>query len=232
MASSLDSSASSASATVSAVAEDHPGINELFAVLAYGEIAAFYRLTLDAQMAPDLTGRMAIAKMASAQMGHFASLQDALESRGVDVITAMGPYMEVLDNYHRSTAPSTWLESLVKAYIGDGLAADFYREIVASLPGHVGVVVREVLAETQHSEFVLAQVNAAVAVSAQEKNRLTLWARRLLGEAITQAQFVLAQRDELTDLVLTGSGDLNHLVDFFDRLQLRHAERMKLLGLG
>ncbi|HEV7362694.1 MAG TPA: hydroxylase, partial [Mycobacterium sp.] len=24
---------------------DHPGVNELFAVLAYGEVAAFYRLT-------------------------------------------------------------------------------------------------------------------------------------------------------------------------------------------
>jgi hypothetical protein len=27
---------------------DHPGVNELFAVLAYGEVAAFYRLTEEA----------------------------------------------------------------------------------------------------------------------------------------------------------------------------------------
>ena len=28
-----------------AVSGDHPGINELFALLAYGEVAAFYRFT-------------------------------------------------------------------------------------------------------------------------------------------------------------------------------------------
>ena len=29
----------------SGVSADHPGVNELFAVLAYGEVAAFYRLS-------------------------------------------------------------------------------------------------------------------------------------------------------------------------------------------
>ena len=40
----------------SRVPADHPGVNELFAVLAYGEVAAFYRLTEEARMAPDLRG--------------------------------------------------------------------------------------------------------------------------------------------------------------------------------
>ena len=34
------------------VAAGHPGINELFSLLAYGEVAAFYRLTDEARMAP------------------------------------------------------------------------------------------------------------------------------------------------------------------------------------
>jgi hypothetical protein len=38
-----------------------------------------------------------------------------------------------------------------------------------------------------------------------ERSRLALWSRRLLGEAITQAQYVLAQRDELVDLVVAGT---------------------------
>ena len=41
-----------------AVTGDHPGINELFALLAYGEVAAFYRLTEEARMAPNLAGRI------------------------------------------------------------------------------------------------------------------------------------------------------------------------------
>src|ERR1700754_3826119 len=47
----------------SRVSADHPGVNELFAVLAYGEIAAFYRLTDEARMAPDLRGRVSMASV-------------------------------------------------------------------------------------------------------------------------------------------------------------------------
>ena len=71
----------------------------------------------------------------------------------------------------------------------------------------------------------------AVAASAADKDRLMLWGRRLLGEAITQAQFVLAQREELTELVMTASGDFNGIVALFDRMQVRHSERMAILGL-
>ena len=34
---------------------------------------------------------------------------------------------------YEHTSPADWFESLVKAYVGDGLANDFYREIAAFL---------------------------------------------------------------------------------------------------
>ncbi len=108
---------------------DHPGVNELFALLAYGEVAAFYRLTEEARMAPNLRGRINMASMAAAEMNHYEVLRDALERRGVDVVPAMTKYASALENYHRLTTPSTWLEALVKTYVGDALAADFYLEI-------------------------------------------------------------------------------------------------------
>jgi 1,2-phenylacetyl-CoA epoxidase catalytic subunit len=214
------------------IAADHPGVDKLFALLAYGEIAAFYRLTDEARMAPDLRGRIAMASMAAAEMTHYELLHDALERRGIDVVAAMSGYASALENYHRLTTPSTWLEALVKAYIGDALAADFYREIADVLPDEVAGVVRAVLSETGHSQFVLAEVRGVVTTSGQQRNRLTLWARRLLGEAITQAQYVLAEHDELSDLVLSGTGGLGQLGEFFDRLQRTHTERMTELGLA
>jgi len=214
------------------VGPDHPGVDKLFALLAYGEVAAFYRLTDEARMAPSLRGRIAMASMAAAEMGHYEMLRDALTARGVDVERAMTGYISALENYHRLTTPSTWLEALVKTYIGDALAADFYREIADVLPDEVGDVVRGVLSETGHSQFVVAEVRAAVAGSGKQRNRLTLWARRLLGEAITQAQYVLAEHDELADLVVSGTGGQSQIVGFFDRLQRTHAERMAELGLA
>jgi len=121
---------------------DHPGVNELFALLAYGEVAAFYRLADEARMAPNLRGRISMARMAAAEMGHFEVLREALESRGVDVVAAMSKYSSALDDYHRLTTPSTWLEALVKTFVGDALAADLYLEIADGLPDEVAAAAR------------------------------------------------------------------------------------------
>jgi hypothetical protein len=212
-------------ASAPTITADHPGVDELFALLAYGEVAAFYRLTDEARMAPDLRGKINMARMAAAEMAHYETLRDALESRGVDVLPAMTRYAPTLENYHR-------LEALVKTYIGDALAADFYRQIADVLPDEVAAIVHQVMAETKHSQFVVGDVRAAVTASDRQRSRLALWARRLLGEAITQAQYVLAERDELVDLVMAGPGGLSQISDFFDQLQQTHADRMRELGLG
>lgn len=221
-----------AASLVPSISADHPGVTELFAVLAYGEISAFYRLAEEAQLSPSLRGKVAVAEMAAAEMRHFTRLEGALADRGVDVHDAMAPYVRALDAFHQSTNPSTWLESMVKLYVGDGIAADFYTEIAGALVPEVAAVVHDVLAETDHSQFVVAEVRGAVAVSRQKRDRLALWGRRLLGEAITQAQYVMAQRDDLTDLVITATGDLNNVVALFDRMQECHAQRMATLGIG
>jgi len=209
--------------TTSGVSADHPGVNELFALLAYGEVAAFYRLTDEARMAPNLRGRINMASMAAAEMTHYEVLRDALEHRGVDVVPAMTKYASALENYHRLTTPT---------YVGDALAADFYLEIADSMPDEVADVVRSVLAETGHSQFVVAEVQAAVTASEKQRHRLALWSRRLLGEAITQAQFVLAEHDELVDLVMSSGEGLTQMTEFFDRLQHTHSTRMHELGLA
>jgi hypothetical protein len=214
------------------VSADHPGVNELFAVLAYGEVAAFYRLTDEARMAPNLAGRISMASMAAAEMAHYELLHDALESRGVDVVPTISKYASALDGYHRLTTPSTWLEALVKTYVGDALVADFYLQIADGLPHEVADVIRATMAETGHSQFVVAEVRAAVTKSGRQRSRLALWSRRLLGEAITQAQYVLAEHDELVDLVVSRTGGLTQMAGFFERLQRTHDERMRELGLA
>ena len=215
-----------------AVPSNHPGVDELFGLLAYGQLSAFYRLASDAEMSPDLRGKVAMAGLAATDFQHFELLSGALADRGVDVFDAMAPYTQILERFHASTTPSSWLESLVKAYIGDGLASDFHREIVAALPADVREIVRESLEETARSEFVVAEVRAAIAASPQESSRLALWARRLLGEAITQAQYLAMQREALAELVMAAAGDINHLAELFDRLQDEHARRMDALGLS
>ncbi|GAB2647966.1 ferritin-like fold-containing protein [Gordonia jinhuaensis] len=214
------------------VAVDHPGISALFGVLAAGEIAAFYRLTSEATMALSMRAKVAMARMAASEMGHFETLSAALEERGVDVMSAIERYSDVIERYHGSTTPRNWLESVVKAYIGDALAADFYVEVAEALPAPAQQVVRDVMSATVNSEFACAEVHRALENDPALRSPLTLWGRRLLGEAITQTQYALAAEESLTDMLFSGMSDLSMLTRFFDAIQERHAARMADLGLG
>lgn len=215
-----------------AEAETNPAVIDLLGALAYGELSAFDRLAEDARTAPTLAGRAALAGMAAAEMGHFRLLAEHLDGLGVPVQRAMVPFVAALDEYHRLTAPHDWLESLVKAYVGDGLAADFYSEVAGILPEPTSSLVRRVLADTGHSAFAEREVAAAIADSRQVRDRLALWGRRLLGEAITQAQHVVAERDELAEFFVRGFGDLAGISVLFKKLQSRHGKRMAALGLA
>lgn len=205
---------------------------DLLGVLAYGELSAFDRLAADARMAPTLAGRAALASMAAAEIGHHRRLVDRLVELDADPEQAMAPFVEPLDAFHDSTRPSTWLEGLVKAYVGDGLAADFYREIAGSLDEPTRDLVLDVLSDTGHAAFAVREVTAAIEADHTLAGRLALWARRLLGEAISQAQHVAAERDALAELLIAGSGDIAGIGVLFRRLTDRHAERMRSLGLS
>lgn len=208
------------------------GVVDLLGALAYGELSAFDRLAEDARTAPTLSGRAALASMAAAEIGHYRLLGDALAQRGVVVADVMQPFVEPFDAFNASTAPHSWLESLVKAYVGDGLAADFYREVAEWLDPEIRQLVLTVLDDTGHSAFAEREVQAACAQDRSLRDKLTLWGRRLLGEAVTQAQRVVAERDALAELIITGSGDLAGIGTLLRRLQSNHTKRLGRLGLG
>ncbi|MTD13689.1 hydroxylase [Nakamurella sp. YIM 132087] len=208
------------------------GTVELLGVLAYGELSAFDRMSADARYAPTLPGRVALSQMAAAEMGHFRRLAAHLDHLGTPVEAAMQPFVRPLEAFHEATAPHSWLESLVKAHVGDGLAADFYREIAEWLDPVTRDLVFEVLGDTGHSAFAVREVRRACQADPKVGGPLALWGRRLLGEAITQAQYVIAEHDTLADLIISGSGDLAGIGALFRRLQLGHTERMKSLGLA
>ena len=208
---------------------------DLLGALAYGELTAFERVAEDAKLAPTLADKVQLADLATTEFGHFRQLRDRLVQLGEDPVEAMRPFEAPLDAFHDNTAPSDWLEGLVKAYVGDGLANDFYREVAAYVDADTRALVLEVLADSGQAEFVVDRVRAAIEDDPKVAGRLALWGRRLVGEALSQAQRVAADRDSLSAL-LTGSIDrpgldLAAMGRMFTRLTEAHTARMTALGL-
>ena len=209
---------------------------DLLGAISYGEISAFERLAEDARLAPTLEDKVAIASMASAEFGHVARLRERLADLGADPFAAMAPFRAPIDRFHEYTAPGDWFEGLIKAYVGDGMANDFYREIAAYLDHDARDLIVTALEDSGHSAFVVDRVRSAIAADPRLGGRLALWGRRLMGEALTQAQRVAADRDALTALLAGGVDrpglDLAAIGRMFTRITERHADRMQLLGLA
>ena len=209
-----------------------PATVDLVGVLAYGELTAFERIASDAQLAPAVSDKIALASMAATEFAHFRQLAEHLEEHGVDPVDAMTPFVEALDRFHDSTQPNDWYEGLIKAYVGDGLATDFYREVSAYVPEEqTRLLIQAVLADTGQASFAVARVKEAIASDPSLGGRLALWGRRLVGEALIQAQQVAVDHDAMLAL-LVGSGDLVGIARLFSRLTDAHTERMRSLGLS
>jgi precorrin-4 methylase len=94
----------------------------------------------------------------------------------------------------------------------------------------------------------MAKVRAAVQADPAVAGRLALWARRLLGEAVTQAQHVIAERESLDALFMPNATtaasaaataaaaaatlDLAEIKNVIERLTDKHYQRMFALGLA
>ncbi|WP_049573377.1 ferritin-like fold-containing protein [Streptomyces sp. SBT349] len=208
---------------------------DLLGALAYGELAAFERLADDAKLAPTLGDKAALARMAAAEFQHFEQLTERLRRIDEDPTAAMEPFASALEDFHRLTAPSDWLEGLVKAYVGDAIAADFYREVAARLDSDTRSLVLGVLDDTGHASFAVEKVRAAIEAEPPVGGRLALWARRLMGEALSQAQRVVADRDALSTMLVGGVADgfdLAEIGRMFSRITEAHTRRMAALGLS
>ncbi|MEZ5115123.1 MAG: ferritin-like fold-containing protein [Candidatus Nanopelagicales bacterium] len=217
-------------------AEYRAAVVDLLGVLAYGELVAFERLAADAAMAPTIPDKAALAGMATAEFRHYQRLSDRLAEMGADPALAMQPFRAALDQFHAHTAPSDWLEGLVKAYVGDGIGTDFYREIARYVDPETRALVLDVCADLGQSAFVVDRVRAAIEADPRVAGRLALWGRRLVGEALSQAQRVAADRDALAALLVGGvdrpGADLAEIGRMLARLTEEHTRRMQALGLA
>ncbi len=204
---------------------------DLLGVLAYGELTAFIKMAVDSDLAPSLSLKSSMAQLANTEFVQYTQLVEHMRSIGIDPDAAMLPFVVPFAAYHERTRPKSWLEGLVKAYVGDGIAKDFYREVSAFVDEDTRSVMAAALDDAGESDFVVQIVCDAISTDRTSGGRLALWGRRLMGEALSQAQAVAVDRDAMAALLIGGGMDLGEIGRMFGRLTENHQKRMGRLGL-
>ena len=209
-------------------------VTELLGAIGYAELTAALRMAADALRAPGLAVRVWMGRSAGTELEHFERIAGRLRDMGRDPQEAMAPFTGPVDAFHERTTPRDWLEALVKVYVGDGIARDFYREIAQHVDQPARELIESVLQVDAQEEFVVRALTDAIELDPTVAGRLALWARRLVGEAIAQTQYVVLERDTLMGLLVGGEPSEIGLADLgrmFTRLMDLHGERMARLGL-
>lgn len=206
---------------------------DLLGVMAYGELSAFERLSSDARYSPTLHDRAVLGRLAVIEFEHYELVSAKLDAMGLDVEAAMLPFQPSVDHFHERTRPADWYESLMKAYVIDTVSADFYRAISRYVDAGTRALVERIQADGGATEVLRERLKTALADDPRLASRLALWARRLLGEALTQAQRVSFEHSFVGGLVGADEDRSRELVrELMDELAANHSRRMTQLGLA
>lgn len=216
---------------------EREGVIDLLGAVAYGTISGFTRLAADSELAHDLRLKTALAGMAVGEFESHELLVGRIRELGADPVEAMSPFVEAFDSFHRRTAPHGLLEGLVKAYIGDGIGYDFFREISRFVDDQSREIIGQASADKGRTDVIIDAVRREIRANRHLAGPLALWGRRLMGEALTQGQVVATERDALVELILGTShsrpgADLSEMSAIMQRLADAHSQRMARLGLA
>ncbi|PWJ24328.1 tRNA-(MS[2]IO[6]A)-hydroxylase MiaE-like protein [Branchiibius hedensis] len=211
------------------------GVTSLLGVLAYGELMAFFDVARVAEMAPTVPSQQALGALAAREYSVFEQLSARLRELGADPAEAMQPFHEPFDNWHARITPADWHEGLMKIYAGSAIATDFYRELTDVLDPATADMIRRALPDDEQAAIARTALLEAIAQDERLAGRLALLGRRMMGEALSQAQLVALINDDLLDLIMdrgTGQGfDLVGFQQLLTRLGEKHTRRMAALGL-
>ena len=210
-------------------------LSDLLGVVAYGELSAFERMSSDARFSPSLRDRAALGRLAVREYENFERVTAHLESMGVNAEDAMAPFQASVDAFHDRTRPGDWYESLMKFYVTDAISDDFYAALGSLLDSESSQLIAS-LQETGSEapgEVLFVRLQESLKDDPRLASRLALWGRRLVGEALTQAQRVVIERALPTgmDGILSPEEFDAQIRELFSQLTRNHSRRMSLLGL-
>lgn len=207
--------------------ESVPGpVAQILAALSFGEQLARRRAEENVALAPDSRTRRHQEHVAERERENASLLGARVEEVGSkDLEEAFRPFLEA---FFEHTDPGDWLEAQTWHYVGDALVRDFADSLMPALDRVSAEVTRRALAERDEQEsFALDEITRLVTEDPSAAERVAVYARRVIGEALTQTRRALNETGALRTLL--GSDEVEKRV-LLNLLQ-RHRERLDRLGI-
>lgn len=201
-------------------------VAELLAALAYGERLAHDRAEANVAFAPDGRTRKQQEAVAGRERENAALLEARLGELGSPELSEV--FRPFFDAFFQRTVPAGWLEAQTWHYVGDAMVRDFADVLVPNLDPVSGEVVRRALADRDEQEsFALDEITRALEENPGATDGVAAYARRVVGEALTQTRRALDASGPLRDLLGGAEGEKRILLDLLQR----HRERLDRLGI-
>jgi hypothetical protein len=199
---------------------------EVLAALAYGEELGAKRAADIVALAPDQRSRTQQEHIAQLERHNWQLMQARVrELGGEGLIAQVKPYF---DAFFTHTEPKDWIEAQTFHYVGDALVSDF-ADVLAPLADPVSrEVVRRALGDRQDMEtFALDELTRALENDEARGPEVADYARRVIGEALTQTARALEATEGLRTLLGGAEAGKHFVISLLER----HRQRMDRLGV-
>jgi hypothetical protein len=201
-------------------------VAQILAALSLGERLARHRAEKNVALAPDFRTRRHQEHVAERERENASLLEARVAEVGsTELEEAFRPFLEA---FFEHTNPADWLEAQTWHYVGDALVRDFADELMPALDRISAEVTRRALAERDEQEsFALDEITRLVDEEPSAAERVAAYARRVVGEALTQTSRALNETGALKSLLGSDEGEKRLLLNLLQR----HRERLDRLGI-
>lgn len=201
-------------------------IAEVLAALAYGEALGARRAREAVALAPDPRAGAEQSHVADREQQNCDLIRARLEEVGEDALIDL--FRPNFDLFFAHTEPTDWLEAQAFHYVGDAIVADFAEVLVPVVDRVTGELIRLALGDRDHQEqFALDELTRILREDPSAGVRITTYARRVIGEAITQTGRALEATRGIRALL---GGEENQKQVVLSLLE-RHRQRLDRLGI-
>jgi len=199
---------------------------EVLAALSYGERLGAKRAADSVGLAPDQRSRQEQHHIAELERHNWQLMEARVhELGGEEYSERVKPFF---DAFFEHTEPSDWIEAQTFHYVGDALVSDF-ADVLAPLVDPVSrEVVRRALGDREDQEtFALDELTRALESDRARGEGIADYARRVIGEALTQTGRALEATEGLRTLLGGSEAGKRFMLSLLDR----HRHRMDRLGI-